>query len=161
MRQAASTAPPLPGLAGVAVLQFFLAVSLGEQRPPGASRRWYPRGAALEENRSRSSRTNPPIDPSVMRVSPIASIPKGFLAGYRPAGSRIPNLRAGRYSWQGQAHPATIHLAPGFSQAPIVGLTRAVGDLPPTTTSSAPASLPGRTRGSQRSCFCLLRPSNW
>src|SRR5208283_2590932 len=161
MRQAASTAPPLPGLAGVAVLQFFLAVSLGERRPPGASRRWYRRGAALEENRLRSSRTNPPIDPSAMRVAPIASIPKGFLVGYRPVGSRIPNLRAGRYSWQGQAHPATIHLAPGFSQDPIAGLTRAGGDLLPTATFSAPASLPECTRGLQRSCSCLLRPSSW
>src|SRR5271165_7018384 len=109
MRQAASTAPPLLGLVAVAVLQFFLAVSRGEPRLPGASRRWYQRGAALGENRSRSSRTNLPIDPSVMRVSLIASIPKGFLVGYRPAGSRIPNPRAGRYSWQGQAHPAIIH----------------------------------------------------
>src|SRR5271157_384898 len=161
MRQAASTTPPLPGLVVIAVLQFFLAASLGEPRLPGASRRWYQREATLEENRSRSSQTNPPTDPSVMRVVPIASIPKGFLVGYRPAGSRIPNLRAGRYSWQGQAHPVTIHLAPGFSPDPIGGLTRADGDLLPTATSSAPASLPECTRGLQRSCSCLLRPSNW
>src|SRR5271165_537499 len=129
MRQAALRVPPLPELFVAAVLQFVQAVSRGGPRLPSGSRRWYPRGVALEGSRSQSSQTSPPIDPSVTRVSPIAGLPKNFLAGYRPVRSRSPNLQAGRYSWPRQAQPATIHLDRGFSQAQTAGLTRAVADL--------------------------------
>src|SRR5271157_208598 len=101
MRQVASAARPLLGLVVTAVSQFSLDASPGGSRLPNASKHWYPQEGGAEVNRSQSSQTKHPTDPSTLKGPAIAEVPKDLLAGCRLARCRSPNLPAGRYSWPG------------------------------------------------------------
>src|SRR5271166_5508367 len=101
MRQAVSTARPIPGFVVGTVFQFSPAVSPGGSHLPNASKHWYPQEGGPEVNRSQSSQTKHPTDPSTLKGPAIAEVPKDLLAGCRLARSRSPNLPAGRYSWPG------------------------------------------------------------